>query len=196
MRKWILIILVLALSMGSVSISSAGDRAVGGLYLGAGSGALIGQAIGRNTEATLLGTAIGGVLGYIIGNEQEKAYAYTREPVYTSTCREAEILGTVDGEPGRIRTVVCRDAYGRWVVDPNRQVVRTRTVIYREPTPVYYSEPFPVFLNLNFGWLFHDGRDHGWRGYHRGYRPYGHSWRGHERGWRGDNHGRGYRHRR
>lgn len=39
---------------------------------GAAAGALIGQAIGRNTQATLLGAAIGGVLGYAIGNEMDK----------------------------------------------------------------------------------------------------------------------------
>lgn len=61
MRKWIFIIFVLAASRGMVSISSVGDSAGSGLFLGAGSGAFIGQAIGRNTDATLLGTAIGGV---------------------------------------------------------------------------------------------------------------------------------------
>ena len=47
------------------------DGAWGGLG-GAGIGALAGQAIGHDTESTLLGTAIGGVGGYILGNEQDK----------------------------------------------------------------------------------------------------------------------------
>lgn len=43
-----------------------------GSLLGAGLGALAGQAIGGNTEATLIGTAVGAGAGYIIGNEQDK----------------------------------------------------------------------------------------------------------------------------
>jgi hypothetical protein len=204
MRKWIFIILVLVVTMGTASIGSAGDRAAGGLLLGAGSGALIGQAIGRSTEATLVGTAVGGVLGYIIGNEAERAYA--REPVYTSygydepvyyggegyyresqPCREAEILGTVNGEPRKMRTTVCRDAYGRWVVNPDQQlvVVERPTVIYRKAPTVVYREPVPVF-NSSLGWVFNSGHDHGWRG--------GNYWRG-GHGWRGGSHWRGGRHR-
>ncbi len=157
MRKWILIILVLALSLGTASISSAGDRAANGLFFGAGSGALIGQAIGRNTDATLLGTAIGGVLGYIIGNEQEKAYA--QGPTY----------------------------YYRYPQPVYRQrvIVQRPTVIYREAPPVayYYPQPAPVF-NLSLGWIFHDDHAYGWRGHERRgmhhYREYrgGNHWQG------------------
>ena len=44
-----------------------------GALLGAGVGALAGQAIGGNTEATVIGTAVGAGAGYIIGNESDKA---------------------------------------------------------------------------------------------------------------------------
>ncbi len=50
-------------------------RAQTGTTMGAGIGALVGQAIGRNTQATLIGTAIGAGVGYIIGNEQDKKAA-------------------------------------------------------------------------------------------------------------------------
>ncbi len=52
----------------------AQDHGINGLLLGAGSGALVGQAIGRDTEGTLIGTAVGGVLGYVVGNEMDKNY--------------------------------------------------------------------------------------------------------------------------
>ncbi len=39
---------------------------------GGAAGAIIGQAIGHNTEATLIGLAIGTMLGYIVGNEMDK----------------------------------------------------------------------------------------------------------------------------
>ena len=50
------------------SMSKGGKGAIGG----AAGGALIGQAIGRNTEATLIGAAVGTMLGYIVGNEMDK----------------------------------------------------------------------------------------------------------------------------
>jgi hypothetical protein len=48
------------------------NDAQAGLLLGAGGGALAGQAIGHSTTATLVGTGIGAGLGYIIGNESDK----------------------------------------------------------------------------------------------------------------------------
>ena len=42
---------------------------------GAGLGALLGQAIGGDTEATLIGGAIGAGVGHVIGNEKDKEKA-------------------------------------------------------------------------------------------------------------------------
>lgn len=82
MKTKIITTLVVLVSLLTVSgVSFAGDKGVNGLLFGAGSGALIGQAIGRNTEATLLGTAVGGVLGYIIGNERGKGGYAAVHPV-------------------------------------------------------------------------------------------------------------------
>jgi len=50
------------------------DAQTGGLA-GAGAGALAGQAIGNDTESTLIGAGVGGALGYIIGNESDKQKA-------------------------------------------------------------------------------------------------------------------------
>jgi uncharacterized protein YcfJ len=63
---------VLTLVVASMSLSGCNDATAGSL-LGAGVGALAGQAIGHNTEATLIGTAVGAGAGYIIGNESDKA---------------------------------------------------------------------------------------------------------------------------
>ncbi len=57
------------------SCSSMNKAQVGGVG-GAGAGAIIGQAIGHNTEATLIGMVVGGMVGYIVGNEMDK---YDRE---------------------------------------------------------------------------------------------------------------------
>lgn len=58
---------------GTMAIQAqAQDYGINGLVLGAGSGALVGQAIGRDSEATLIGTAVGGIFGYVVGNEMDK----------------------------------------------------------------------------------------------------------------------------
>ena len=145
MRKWILVILVLVMSLGSASRALAGDRAANGLFFGAGSGALIGQAIGRNTDATLLGAAVGGVLGYIVGNEQEKAYA--RGPVYSYRY------------PGPVYT-------------ERRVVVRRPAVIYRAAPPVFYYRDYR-WNRHHRDWRGHEqGWTRHYRGRHGG--PYRH----------------------
>lgn len=59
--------------MGAMTVQAeAQDRGISGLLLGAGGGAVVGQAIGRDAEGTLIGTVVGGVLGYMAGNEMDK----------------------------------------------------------------------------------------------------------------------------
>ena len=66
----------LALSLTNVH---ADNRKMGGLILGGGAGAIVGQAVGRNAESTLAGAAIGGALGFIVGNEMDRrADRYSR----------------------------------------------------------------------------------------------------------------------
>lgn len=69
--KKLILTTIAALSI-STSVHAGQQNSLGGLIIGAGSGALVGQAIGRDTESTLVGTAVGSVLGYIIGNEMDK----------------------------------------------------------------------------------------------------------------------------
>lgn len=56
--------------------SCVANKAQMGAVGGAGLGAIVGQAIGRDTKSTLIGAALGGTLGYIVGNEMDK---YDRE---------------------------------------------------------------------------------------------------------------------
>ena len=49
------------------------NDAQAGALLGAGIGALAGQAIGHDTKTTVIGTAVGAGAGYAIGNESDKA---------------------------------------------------------------------------------------------------------------------------
>jgi uncharacterized protein YcfJ len=60
----------------AVVISAGCDTAgKSGTLIGAGGGALAGQAIGGNTEGTLIGAGVGAIGGYIIGNEMDKSNA-------------------------------------------------------------------------------------------------------------------------
>ena len=115
------------------------NNSIGGLIIGAGSGALMGQAIGRDTESTVVGTAVGSIIGYIIGSEMDKDERVYYRPasrqrnVYKEThvtqyhyhydrgrpfhpqprrCKEAEILGTVNGRAKKIYGTVCRTNQG------------------------------------------------------------------------------------
>lgn len=64
--------LFLLTSCANTGMTKGQQGAVGG----AATGALVGQIIGHNTEATLIGMAVGTMLGYIVGNEMDK---YDRE---------------------------------------------------------------------------------------------------------------------
>lgn len=70
MKKSVLFLLpIIVIGLSSCANPTGGQRGAG---IGGVSGALIGQAIGRDTEATLIGAAVGTMLGYIVGNEMEK----------------------------------------------------------------------------------------------------------------------------
>jgi len=50
-----------------------------GALLGAGGGALVGQAIGHDTKSTVIGAALGGIAGAAIGDSQDKSRKYYRD---------------------------------------------------------------------------------------------------------------------
>jgi len=70
--KIIVAIVIVALL---ITLSGCESSAQKGTVLGAGIGALAGQAIGGDTESTLIGAAVGLGAGYIIGNEKDKKAA-------------------------------------------------------------------------------------------------------------------------
>jgi uncharacterized protein YcfJ len=81
MNTKILIALLLSLMLLSVSCAAPPDRynTQRGAAIGAGIGALLGQAIGHDTEGTLLGAGIGTVVGAITGNAIDQDYQAARD---------------------------------------------------------------------------------------------------------------------
>ena len=71
-KKLIIILLVVAVSLGLAFVAGCESDAQTGALIGAGVGAIAGQAIGGDTEGTLIGAGVGAAGGYIIGNEQDK----------------------------------------------------------------------------------------------------------------------------
>lgn len=71
----------------AITLSSCGTnytKGQQGAAAGAAGGALLGQAIGGDTEATLIGAAVGTMLGYIVGNEMDKYDRQQLNNVYES----------------------------------------------------------------------------------------------------------------
>ncbi len=73
-RFFVPVIVILSLALGGCNHQL--NKGQSGAGIGAAGGAIVGQAIGSSTEATLIGLAVGATLGYIVGNEMDK---YDRE---------------------------------------------------------------------------------------------------------------------
>jgi len=106
-----------------------------GALAGSGVGALIGQAVGRDTEATLIGAAVGTGVGYIIGNEMDKKDAKALE-AQSAVPNNAPLAGTswrvtslVRDEPLPHRSIVLEFRNDGRVVTmrtlPNDDVIRS-----------------------------------------------------------------------
>jgi len=71
-KNLLIILIVAVVSLGLVFVAGCESDAQTGALIGTVIGAGAGQAIGGDTEATLIGAGAGAVGGYIIGNESDK----------------------------------------------------------------------------------------------------------------------------
>jgi hypothetical protein len=71
------ILIVVGVSLGLVIIAGCQSDAQRGSAFGALVGAGVGQLAGGDTEATLIGAAVGGTAGYMLGNESDRAKTRT-----------------------------------------------------------------------------------------------------------------------
>jgi len=74
-KNAVTIMVIVAVSLGSALIVGCQSDAQVGSAIGALAGAGIGQLAGGDTEATLIGAAVGGTAGYLLGNESDKENA-------------------------------------------------------------------------------------------------------------------------
>lgn len=139
-KKIVLVIWGLSLTLSPVAAlarSSVEQTVIDGAI----GGALLGQVIGRDTEATLIGTAVGGMLGLVVGhaNQRPRAVVYTtHRPSRRGAveCRDALFVAHVDGRPEQVWGRACRDEGGEWVMPDGYGVER---IVVIEPR---VSRPF------------------------------------------------------
>jgi osmotically inducible lipoprotein OsmB len=74
-------LLLIAVTISTVFIPGCDTAGKSGTLIGAGAGALAGQAIGGNTTGTLIGAGVGAVGGYIVGNEMDKSNAQKQQQI-------------------------------------------------------------------------------------------------------------------
>jgi len=79
MKKIHLTLLVVA-SSSLILFTGCASKAENGALIGAGTGALLGQAIGGNTGSTVIGAGVGAIAGAAIGENEDRkdrqAYRY------------------------------------------------------------------------------------------------------------------------
>jgi len=74
----LLTVAVVILTVFMAGCDTAGES---GTLIGAGGGALAGQAIGHNTTGTLIGAGVGAIGGYVVGNEMDKSNAKKQQQI-------------------------------------------------------------------------------------------------------------------
>lgn len=74
-KKVVTILMIVTVGLSSAFVAGCESDAQIGSAIGALAGAGIGQLAGGDTESTLIGAAVGGAAGYMMGNEGDKQRA-------------------------------------------------------------------------------------------------------------------------
>jgi outer membrane lipoprotein SlyB len=181
---FIVFLFVFALSSGCAQIPPDRYNTQKGAAIGAGAGALIGQAIGGNTEGTLIGLAAGTILGALVGNAVDQDYQAVRDAVqnekqviyYDRQGSAVEVIPHNDKVKTNCRKVtkrVWKD--GKLVSETVEEICEDPVVYYRSRPPVVY----PYYPAFSFYYHSYPGYHKYWpHPYHpRHHRPYYRYWR-------------------
>ncbi len=123
MKKLIIAVIIVGLAVFGCA-NTGRYNTQKGAAIGGGLGALAGQAIGKNTESTLIGAGVGTLLGAIVGNGidqqadeyRSKADEYqSREETYYGQYNEEEPISIRQPPPGRWVSVPGHWEGRRWV---------------------------------------------------------------------------------
>ena len=91
------VVLPVLLSTGCSSMSNTDRGVLGGGAIGAGTGALIGNATGHTGAGALIGAGVGAVTGGLIGNAEDKQEKRAQEAVAAAQAAQArQQLGLMD----------------------------------------------------------------------------------------------------
>ncbi len=99
-RMGVIVLMIVVVIGSCASIPKDRYNTQKGALIGAGAGALMGQAIGRNTEGTLMGLAAGTVLGALVGNTVDQDYAAARDAALYE-----EKVGYYDNQGGAVEAI-------------------------------------------------------------------------------------------
>ena len=99
-------LILMAVSFGSLFVAGCESDAQVGSAIGALAGAGIGQLAGGDAESTLVGAAVGGATGYMLGNESDRRNAqveraYLRREMNTVMVKVTNSNGSVVQVPLR-----------------------------------------------------------------------------------------------
>ncbi len=186
MKKYHVVIITLILSFLLTSCAHyPPDRhnTQAGAVIGAGMGALIGQAIGGNSESTLIGLAAGTILGALVGNAKDQDYQAARDatmygkPViyYDKNGHAVEVIPEKTNDPNcqQVRKRIWEN--GKLVKETIEEVCGPPVTVGRDyPTrpPVYYYRHYPYYHHHYYRrhpyYHHHYYRRHP-RSYHRGW---------------------------
>ncbi len=98
-RMGVIVLMVVVVIGSCASIPRDRYNTQKGALIGAGAGALMGQAIGHDTEGTLMGLAAGTVLGALVGNAMDQDYGTARDAALY------ERVGYYDNQGGAVETI-------------------------------------------------------------------------------------------
>lgn len=154
-----------------------------GAAIGAGVGALLGQAIGHNTEGTLIGLAAGTIFGALVGNAVDQDYQAARDAArmdkaviyYDRQGSAVEAIPEGFDEETNCHTVTKRIWKDGELVSETIEEVCEDSERYAPPPRIVYR-PYPMFY-FRYGyrpWPYYGCRPHP-RHYHRPHLR-GHCW--------------------